>query len=150
MEFYWYLVPILLAYLYLLEKEIRKEICENFPQFWTDRDVIVISKAPIWKDDYDHNRGKLDLYGKIGRVDYRSESRKKLYVNFKDISCYVPYSSVKLYKEGGENVPKEKRSTRFMPRIFKFLIWLAIIVLVWKIVLNIQPITLFLIGYLPK
>jgi len=47
-------------------------------------------------------------------------------------------------QRGGEQTQKATRNMRKMPRIFKYLLWTALVVLVWKVVLNIDVITAFL------
>lgn len=50
------------------------------------------------------------------------------------------------FKKGGEHKPSKAKFMK-MPRIFRWAIALAVVVLVWKFVLNIEPITSFLVTH---
>lgn len=66
-----------------------------------------------------------------------------------DALLSVPVDKLTLLSEGGEKLPRtEKKAKRIMrmPRLFRYIVYAAIGVLIWKFVINIEEMTQFLVN----
>ena len=61
----------------------------------------------------------------------------------------VPVDKLTLLSEGGEKLPRTEKKAKHimrMPRIFRYIVYAAIAVLIWKFVVNIEEMTQFLVN----
>ena len=106
----------------------------------------------------------ISLHAPRGRIEFISRIDKKhIYVVvfvtlthqyngntvLKDGTISVPVDKLTLLSEGGEKLPRTEKKAKHvmrMPRIFRYIVYAAIAVLIWKFVVNIEEMTQFLVN----
>ena len=134
----------------LLRKQQLKDSC-----LW-DKEVSIDQEWLKAQDISLHTpRGSIDS---ISRID-----KKHVYVVLfvtlthqyngntvlKDGTISVPVNKLTLLSEGGEKLPRTEKKAKHvmkMPRIFRYIIYIAVAVLIWKFVVNVEAMTQFLVN----